>query len=303
MLHNRGVLDVRRLRLLYELSRRGTIAAVGAALHISPSAVSQQLALLESEAGAPLLERVGRGVRLTEAGLGLAADAAAVLARLERAEADLAARNREPIGTVRMAVFQSALRALVPPALRDLAQYPRLRVEVVQLEPDQAVSALLSHDIDLMLGEEYPGLPAARPPALLRDLLCHDPLRLAVPPDDPAATLAELADRPWAMEPRGSPPHAWATGRCRQAGFEPDVRYETEDLLSQATLVQHGHAVAFLPDLLWHGRPPDVRLHRLPDAEREIFTLTRTASAHHPATRAVREALRTAIPRADLQER
>ena len=206
------VLDVRRLRLLYELSRRGTIAAVGAALHVSPSAVSQQLALLESEAGVPLLERVGRGVRLTEAGRALATDAGQVIAHLERAEADLAAHTGEPTGTVRMAAFQSALRALFPAALSSLARYPRLRIEVFQLEPDVALSALLSHDVDLMIGEEYPGLPTVRPVSLHRELLCRDPLRLAVPLDDPASTLAELADRPWAMEPPGR-----ALLRCRIA--------------------------------------------------------------------------------------
>src|SRR5687767_11232013 len=115
------MLDVRRLRLLRELHARGTIAAVADALQYTPSAVSQQLAVLEREAGVPLLERVGRGVRLTDAGRRLVEHADAVLARLEAAEAELA-EGTEVRGRVRVASFQTAARALVAPAFIELAQ-------------------------------------------------------------------------------------------------------------------------------------------------------------------------------------
>jgi DNA-binding transcriptional LysR family regulator len=291
LLHTRTVLDVRRLRLLHELHRRGTIAAVAKALHFSPSAVSQQLAVLEAEAGARLVERVGRGVRLTAAGLRLAEDAEAVLTRLEEAEARLAALGDEPAGTVRVAAFQTALLALLPPALAALAAHPRLRVEIVQAEPEQALPALLAHDVDLLVGEEYPGEPAARSSATHREELWDDPLRVA------GGELDALADRAWVMEPPGSAARRWALARCRAAGFEPDVRHESADLLVHVALVAHGHAAAFLPDLVWVGRPPEVPVHALPGQTRRLFTLVRRGAADHPAVRAVRASLRSRDPR------
>jgi DNA-binding transcriptional LysR family regulator len=285
------MLDVRRLRLLHELRRRGTIAAVARALHFSPSAVSQQLAVLEAEAGARLVERVGRGVRLTAAGLRLAEDAEAVLIRLEEAEARLAALGDEPDGTVRVAAFQTATLALLPPAITALAAHPRLRVEIIQAEPEQALPALLAHDVDLLVGEEYPGEPAARSSATHREELWDDPLRVA------GGDLIELGERPWVMEPPGSAARRWALARCRATGFEPDVRYESADLLAHLALVTHGHAAAFLPDLLWAGRPPQVPLFALPGQARRLFTLVRRGGADHPAVRAVRASLRFQDPR------
>jgi DNA-binding transcriptional LysR family regulator len=277
------MLDVRRLRLLHELHRRGTIAAVAEALHFSPSAVSQQLAVLETEAGTRLVERVGRGVRLTPAGLRLAADAEAVLTRLEEAEAALAAFGDEPAGTVRVAAFQTATLALLPGALTALAAYRRLRVEIVQAEPEPALPALLAHDVDLLVGEEYPGEPAARSSATDREDLWDDPLGVA-PGLDP--------DRPWVLEPEGSAARRWALAQCRAAGFEPDVRYQSADLLVHAALVAHGHAAAFLPDLLRVCGGPPLPVRPLPGQHRRLFTLVRRGSADHPAVRAVRAALR-----------
>src|SRR3954469_7412462 len=127
------MLDLRRLRLLRELRERGTIAAVADALAYTPSAVSQQLAQLEREAGVPLLERVGRGVRLTDAALGLVDHTEAVLARLQLAEAELAASDSEVQGVVRITAFQTAMRALTAPVLRTLTDaHPRLRCELIE---------------------------------------------------------------------------------------------------------------------------------------------------------------------------
>jgi DNA-binding transcriptional LysR family regulator len=285
------VLDVRRLRLLYELSRRGTIAAVGEALHASPSGVSQQLAQLEAEAGVRLLERVGRGVRLTEAARVLVAHAEAVLARLERAEADLAAFEDEPQGTVRIASFQTATLALVPAALDLLREHPRLRVELAQAEPEQALPALLAHDFDLVLGEEFPGAPAPVSAEMDRADLCRDAIRLATPRP---VELAAAAGFGWVMEPKDSAARDWATARCRSAGFEPEVRFESEDVIAHIALVEHGHAAAFLPDLVWCGRAPTVPVRSVPEGQRTIFTAVRSGSEGNPALRAVRAALRSA---------
>jgi DNA-binding transcriptional LysR family regulator len=176
------MLDLRRLRLLRELARRGTIAAVAEALSYSPSAVSQQLAALEKEAGMRLLEPAGRRVRLTaQAGL-LVAHTEILLEEMERAEAALAQSLSEIAGTLRVAAFQTAVLTLVPPALTRLEpQHPSLRVEVPELEPEAALPALAAGEFDLVLGEEYPGHPLPRPHETERHDLLTDELRLITP--------------------------------------------------------------------------------------------------------------------------
>src|SRR5918997_6001726 len=142
------MLDLRRLRLLRELKERGTIAAVADALQFTPSAVSQQLTLLEREAGVPLLERAGRGVRLTDAAHRLAEHTDAVLARLERAEAELAATSGAAHGRVRVAAFQTAARSLVAPVMRPLAdRHAGLRVELLEEEAEEALPQLRAGDV------------------------------------------------------------------------------------------------------------------------------------------------------------
>ncbi|GGS18066.1 transcriptional regulator [Streptomyces aureoverticillatus] len=309
--------DLHRLRLLRELKHRGTLAAVAAALSYSPSSVSQQLSQLEAEAGVPLLEPVGRRVRLTEQAEILVAHTEAVLERLERAEADIAASLTGLTGTVRVAAFQTAALALIPTALTLLrAAHPGLRPHVTQLEPEAALPALLARDFDLVVAEEYPGTPEGgtaglRDDVLEREELCVDQLRLALPeagPEpgpadaegeagDPRGALRALAGgRPWVMEPDGSAARRWATAVCRAAGFEPDVRFESPDLLLHLRLVEQGHAVAFLPDLVWHAGPPTVALRPLPPGQhaRALFTVVRRGRGRHPAVAALRSALREA---------
>ncbi|GAA3217360.1 LysR substrate-binding domain-containing protein [Actinocorallia longicatena] len=283
--------DLHRLRLLRELKHRGTLAAVAAALSYSPSTVSQQLSQLEAEAGVPLLEPVGRRVRLTPQAEILVAHTEAVLERLERAEADIAASLTGISGTLRVASFQTAALSLLPDALSQLrAAHPLLRVHVTQAEPDRALPALLARDFDLVIAEEYPGNPNPRLPELEHEDLCDDPLRLALPGPD-LAGLHDLAAHPWVMEPAGTPAHRWATTVCREAGFEPDVRFESTDLLLHLSLVEHGHAAAFLPDLLWNGAAPAVPLRDLP-ASRRLFTSVRRGHSAHPAIVACRRVLR-----------
>src|ERR687895_2708224 len=141
------MLELRRLRLLRELSERGTIAAVADALQFTPSAVSQQLALLEREAGVPLLERAGRGVRLTDAALMLVEHADALLQRAALAEADLAAAAGTVAGRGRIAAFQSVMLLIALPAIEGLAtEARRLRCEVVESEPEESLPALALGD-------------------------------------------------------------------------------------------------------------------------------------------------------------
>ncbi|MFE0100714.1 LysR family transcriptional regulator [Streptomyces sp. NPDC059009] len=294
--------DLHRLRLLRELKHRGTLAAVAAALSYSPSSVSQQLSQLESEAGVTLLEPVGRRVRLTPQAEILVAHTEAVLARLEQAEADIADSLSEVTGTLRVAAFQTAALALLPTALTLLrTAHPALRVHVVEAEPERSLPALLARDVDLVVTEEYPGLPQPRPAGTEREELADDALRLARPDRprvrQPLAALRELADHPWVMEPVGSAARRWATALCRSAGFEPDVRFESSDLLLHLRLVEGGHAAAFLPDLVWSGTTArTVGLTPLPRGHRarSLSTAVREGHGTHPAIRACREALREA---------
>lgn len=292
------MLDLHRLVLLRELSIRGTLAAVAQALNHSPSAVSQQLSLLEKEAGVKLLRKSGRGVRLTPQAEVLVEATSELLDTIERAEATLAASLTEVRGRVRVAVFQSAALALMPQALRIMSErFPEVRVEMVQREPEEALHDAWAREFDIVVAEQYPSHTAAWLPDLDRRELTRDEIRLALPPAGIAVPLTSTdlpgaRDMPWVMEPRGTATRHFAEQACRTAGFEPDVRYETADLQAQIRLVESGNAVAFLPDLLWVGRDTTCRLVELAGApHRTVFTAQRTAGLGSPAVAAFREAL------------
>ncbi|QLH27481.1 LysR family transcriptional regulator [Streptomyces sp. Rer75] len=289
--------NLRRLEVLRELKHRGTLAAVAAAMSYSPSAVSQQLTLLESEVGAPLLERDGRKVRLTPQAEILVAHTETVLHQLDRAQTEIAASLKELTGTLRVAAFQTAMLTLVPTALTWLREtHPGIRVEVTQDEPDTALSALLARDTDLVIDETFPGHP--RPPQateLSHHVLGEEPMRLAVR-DPTVRSLSELAQHSWAMEPVGTPARQWTVSLCHAAGFEPDVAFESADMLVHARLAAQGHAVAFLPDLLWFDRAPDVTLlEPAPTHRRTILATVRASANDHPLVRAVMSSLRHAV--------
>jgi DNA-binding transcriptional LysR family regulator len=295
------MLDLRRLRLLRELAARGTIGAVAEALSYSPSAVSQQLAQLEREAGVPLLERVGRNVRLTAAAQTLVGHADALLARLEAAEADLEATARQITGTLRVAAIQSAGLYLLAPALHRLSgEHPALRVEVSDLEPEESMPALALGSLDLVLGDEYPFLPRAPDPRLDVQPLLEEHFRLMLPRGHPLAApcgpvaLADLRDEPWAMGKVGTHYAELAIRACRAlGGFEPDIRHRSTDLLILLALVAHGQAVTLLPDLVRAEREPGVVVRDVAEAPltRTVFSAIRRGSAGRPALRALRAAL------------
>jgi DNA-binding transcriptional LysR family regulator len=301
------MLDVYRLRLLRELDRRGTLAAVARALSYSPSAISQQLSQLEAETGVTLLEPVGRGVRLTPLARLLVARTEVILERLEEAEAELRAAATEVRGTLRVASFQSVLFALIPTAVSQLAErHPGLRLEITHEQAIPAFDGLLAHEFDLVLGEEYPGV--AFPPVIgaRTQLLARDELFLVLPSHGPYAVdvsagrpfrLADLAGVPWVLDPPETAPGAWARNACREAGFEPDVRYAGSDLLFEILLAERGHAASVIPGLLLSAVPrPAARIQRIPGRpHRRLTTGVRAGAAGQPAIRALREALRQAI--------
>ncbi|GAB2548601.1 LysR family transcriptional regulator [Brachybacterium huguangmaarense] len=293
------MLSLHRLRMLAELHRLGTLSEVARAMSYSPSAVSQQLAVLEKEAGVPLLERVGRGVRLTDAALGLVDHADAILERLERAEAELAATRPDVSGTLRVASFQSPLMSIAPPALTWLAeQHPALEVTITQREQPEAYEGLLAHEFDVILGEEFPGVHDPVPEGADREHLLDDPLLLVLPADGPwsdPASLADLAQAPWALDPAPSSTGQWARSALRAAGFEPRVRFDTPDPLLQAHLVRSGHAAALIPALIAGQHLGGTVLRRMPgDPRRRVSTAVRAGRADHPAIRAFRTALQVA---------
>ncbi|AWS45012.1 LysR family transcriptional regulator [Streptosporangium sp. 'caverna'] len=174
------MLDIRRLRLLRELSRRGTITAVAEALAFTPSAVSQQLAVLEREAGVALLERTGRRVVLTAAGIALVGHAEAVLERLERASAELAAARTGLTGTIRIGAFPTATRAILPAAFATLArEHPGLEPMVDEIDPAEVAPRLRAGDLDVALVHEYDFVPAPPDLALDTEDLLEEPMYLA----------------------------------------------------------------------------------------------------------------------------
>jgi DNA-binding transcriptional LysR family regulator len=298
------MLDIHRLRLLCELERRGTLAAVARALSYSPSAVSQQLSQLEAETGVTLLEPAGRGVRLTAQARILVARAGAVFERLEEAEAELRASLTEVRGTLRVASFLSVLLSLVPEVLSQLSErHPGLRIEIAHQDEEAAFAGLLAHDFDVVLGEDYPGIARMPAAGARTQLLADDELFVAVPARGPYARaeaadapvrLADLADVPWIFGPADSVVSQWARNACREAGFEPDVRYSGADLLLQLHLAETGHAAAIVPGLLLAAVPPPAaRIRALPGRpRRRLTTGVRAGAAGDPAIRAFRTALR-----------
>lgn len=296
------MLDFRRLRLLHELKQRGTIAAVASALSYSASGVSQQLSILEREVGVPLLEPVGRRVQLTPQGEVLAEHAWWLLARLEQAEADVERSLDEVSGMVRIAVFQSAAHAFIPQALALLADsHPAIEVAITEREPEQGLFDVAARDFDLVIAEQYPGITRPHRAELDRVRLTADTIHLAVPTDRPDITsLAVARDLPWVLEPEGTVARQWAAQRCRAAGFEPRVRFETADLMAHVRLIRSGSAVGLIPDLLWAGETPTLRLVALEgQPRREIFTSTRLSARDRPAVVACRLAFASAV--AELQ--
>jgi DNA-binding transcriptional LysR family regulator len=288
--------DLRRLRLLHELSIRGTLAAVAEALAYSPSTISQQLGQLEREAGVPLLEPDGRRVRLTAQGEALAAHAARMLEADEQVRSELE-RMRPSLAPVRIAAMQSAAHGLVPRALQALAaDEPALRVEIAELPPEEGLFELVARGFDVVVAEQYPGHTREHRDGLERTMLGHDSIRLALSPDEAPAALPDLADRAWVMEPVGTAARQWATQQCRAAGFEPDVRFELADLTAHARLIAAGAAVGMLPELVFAGLAPPVRLTDLPGSpQRDVFTAVRRGAADRPGIRAVQHALQRAF--------
>jgi DNA-binding transcriptional LysR family regulator len=297
------MLEPRRLAVLREFAAQGTIAGAAEALAFTPSAVSQQLAALQREAGVELLRKVGRRLELTEPGRALVANASALLDHLERVEAELAAHAGQVRGTVRIAAFQTAARGLVVPALERLAQdHPNLRVRLLEEEAEVSLPLLARGAIEVAVAEEYEHAPRPRSPHVHREYLAPDAMLLALPPAHPAAAgeapvdLRSLAGAAWATTRAGTAYADMLTRLCRSVGgFEPEIRHRANDMQLLLDLVAHG-CLALVPAL---GRPEDdprvaVRRLRGEPFSRGVFVAVRESDRARPSTAAVVAALRAA---------
>ncbi len=147
-----------------------------------------------------------------------------------------------------------------------------------------------------MIAEQYPGHARERRDGIEYRHLGDDPMQVALPPDADVHTLAELRDHAWILEPEGTAARYWAVQQCRSAGFEPDIRYEATDLDTHIAMIASGHAVGILPDLIWSGHEPPLKLLNLPTPlDRELFTAVRASSSTATGVRVVRAALSTAF--------
>jgi DNA-binding transcriptional LysR family regulator len=289
------MLDVRRLRLLSELARRGTIAEVGRAVGYSASAVSQSLAQLERETGMALLERDGRNVRLTSAAHRLVARTDRVLAELDAAEAELAAEQGSVRGELVVGAFPSAGARLVAPAVRTLAaRHPELTCSVREHEPEDGIPLLRSGELDLLVSESYDRVPAAPAGGLEQHVLLSEPLLLAVPaPAADTVALAGLADAAWISGVAGTQYVGAVEQACRAAGFAGRIAHRADDATMILGLVAAGIGVGLVPELACVPYPGVAYAHALPTPPlRHVSALLRRGAAQRPALAALLDALR-----------
>jgi DNA-binding transcriptional LysR family regulator len=296
------MLDLRRLRLLSELSRRGTIAEVARVVGYTPSAISQSLAQLEQEAGVALLERDGRRVRLTPAAHGLVARTDRMLAELDAAEAELAAEHETVRGSIVIGAFPSAAAGLVVPAVNELSgRHPDLACTVREHEPEDGIPLLRSGRLDLLVSEGYEGVDGAPIGGLESRLLLTEPLVLVLPKGarirEPVA-LDDLRDAAWIGGLVGTQFAAVLDEACRSAGFTPRIVHRADDALLLQALAGSGLGIGLLPVLACSGSD-DVRFVEVapPPPRRHVWALVRRGAARRPALAATLDALRRSASR------
>ncbi len=268
------MIDVRRLEALVAVHRTGSVSAAAAELHYGQPTISHHLRRLEAETGSVLLQRVGRGIRLTPDGVRLARRGEEVLGLLARAEAELAAATSLQAGRVRLASFPSGAATLVPEALTLLSErHPAIELDLVEAEPPEAHELLRAGEVDLALTFAYPGQP--EPEQITSVPVVDDPLHLVVPaaaepPPGPlsVAALATYADS------------GWVTGcaRCRgellilcaEAGFTPSIAFASDDYVAVQSLVAGGLGVTVLPGLALRAHQHRAVVRRQLDAHRRV---------------------------------
>src|SRR6516225_8136317 len=307
------MLDIRRLRMLHEFAARGSIARTADALGYTPSAVSQQLAVLEREAGTPLLDRTARSAGLTDAGRRLAAYAERILAMVEEAEADLSRRASQPSGRVVVTAFPSAAVAFAPALARSLRAHPQLSLLLRQSSPAEGLQLVRTGEVEVAIVDDWTGRLAANlngpDPAdhgqgvLSYYHLVRDPLVLVVARGHPAADpdrpvdLRALRNEPWLAAPAGEPSRQAVDRLLAAVGVTPPVPSEFEGLGTVANLVARGLGIAIMPRLAVGAYERRVVVRELPaglDLARDVFAVARTASVVRPSVAVIVSALRGA---------
>ncbi|MEU2388863.1 LysR family transcriptional regulator [Streptomyces sp. NPDC012461] len=300
------MIEARRLHILRAVADHRTVTAAAAALHLTPSAVSQQLAALEQETGHRLVERGARGVRLTPAGEILLSHTNAVLAQLERAEAELAAYGSGSAGTVTVASFATGIAEVVAPAVARLARSaPGIRIRVQDAEGDASLPMVLDRQVDVAVAVEYRGA-SADDPRLTHLPLYAEPFDAVVPvshrlADAAEVPLAELAKDPWIGPYPGNPCHDVVVLACEHAGFQPRLEHSSDDFRAVVALAAADVGVALVPRSALRGTDLAGVVVRPVDGAaptRRVFAAVRRGAEEHPLIRPVLDALGEAAEQA-----
>ncbi|MHB9755109.1 LysR family transcriptional regulator [Streptomyces sp. BYX5S] len=292
------MLNLERLRVLDALARHGSVSGAAEGLHVTTSAVSQQMAKLEREAGQRLLAKHGRGVRLTDAGRLLAEHAARILSQVELAQSDLEAQRGQVVGELRISAFPTAARGLFPGALRALReQHPQLRVRSQELEPETAVAAVIRGDLDLAVVLDWYNKPMPMPDGLVKASILDDPADIAMPVGHPLAGrdevgLEEFADDEWITWGQGEFCHEWLMLTLRAKGVEPQIGHRAAETHTQLGLVAAGLGVCVAP-LLGRDPMPEgvVAVPVRQRVRRHVYVVWRADADRRPSIRAAVRAL------------
>ncbi|ADI11878.1 LysR family transcriptional regulator [Streptomyces bingchenggensis BCW-1] len=294
------MLNLERLRTLYAVSRHGSVSGAAEGLHVTTSAVSQQLAKLERETGQQLLAKNGRGVRLTDAGRLLADHAARILSQVELAQADLEAQRGQAVGELMMGAFPTAVRGIFPDVLSRLRiAHPKLRARLQEMEPDESVPAVVRGDIDLAVVLDWYNKPLPMPDGLVKAPLLDDPVDVAMPADHPLADREavdpeEFADDEWISWPQGGFCFDWLMITLRGKGLEPRICHTAREHHTQLALIAAGLGVAVVPRLGRGVVPEGVRVVpvRQHTMRRHVYAIWRADADRRPSIRAAVDVLR-----------
>jgi DNA-binding transcriptional LysR family regulator len=294
------MLNASRLNILREVVGLGSFSAAADALSYSQSAVSQAIATLEGELGAPLIERDRRGVRPTAAGAALAAHAEGILARMDDAEAEVAAIAGGRGGRLRIASFPTAGATLMPEAVaRFRAAHPGVEVSLAEGESEQIAPRLRAGDFEIVILFEFVGVGERLGAGIRRFELLDDPLHLALPAEHHLAgrkklRLEDLREEAWIQTSAASPCARHVVRSCHAAGFEPRVSFESDDYQTVQGLVAAGVGVALIPQLALSTARPDIRIRALDPRSpvRKVFAATPRAAAVTPAVATMLDVLR-----------
>jgi DNA-binding transcriptional LysR family regulator len=289
--------DAARLTTLVQVARHGSLTGAAQALGLTTSAVSQQMSALEAECGVRLIERQSRGVTLTGDGLVLLERAEQLVRHLDETLATMSQLSGELAGRIRVTSIASGAAALVLPASRALARTaPAVTMNVRTMEPSASLDAIIDGAVDVALIDVYDHVPIALPSHLVVEEVLTEPLVLVVPRDSdiPArATLSRLKDERWVIPPAQAACGAATRHACRSAGFEPDVAWETDDLLLLVAAASRGEGIALLPRLAVADSVAPVEVRRLVDPilSRRLQLVTRRTTAQRPIVRACMDAI------------